>query len=50
MCVMSHIVLLLTTGCKVAGLIVTSPILVLLIPEVGIVWFLGWVSSKNCGM
>jgi hypothetical protein len=47
---MSQIKLLLTTGCKVAGLIVISPILVLFIPEVGIMWFLGWVSSKNCGM
>jgi hypothetical protein len=47
---MSQILLLVTTGCKVAGLIVITPILVLLIPEVGIVWFLGWVSLKNFGM
>jgi len=49
-CVMSQILFPLTTGCKVAALVVTSPILVLFIPEVGSVWFPGWVSSKNCGM
>jgi len=44
---MSHILLLLTTGCKVAGLIVISPILVLLIPEVGRYGFWAGLAQRT---